>query len=150
MRDIFVAIVRIESDERRKGERKVLRHFDRFNEERQKFFALASRDAGEKSGQAAKCTQLQTLSGRQQDAAQVFSPDHSRNSLTSSDCANARAQIVELAERFRAIPHLRHLCLCPPVGQLGADFQKLRPFAIAIAKPLGKVDQDIGGVFVAP
>jgi hypothetical protein len=116
VRDIFAAIVRIESDERRKGERKVLRRFDRLNEERQKFFALAWRHAGEKSGQAAKCTQLQTLSGRQQDAAQVFSPDDTRNSLTSSDCANSRAQIVELAERFRAIPHRVHLRVCPRIA----------------------------------
>jgi hypothetical protein len=149
VRDIFVAIVRIEGNERRKGERKVLRHLNRFNEERQKLFTLASRHTSEESRQAAKCAQLQALSGRQQDATQVFSADDSRNAVASPDRADSSAQIVELAERFRAIPHRGHLRPCPPIGQQGADPQELRPRAVAIAKPLGKIDQDVGGVLIA-
>jgi hypothetical protein len=57
---------------------------------------------------------------------------------------------VELAERFRTIPHRVHLRICPRIGQPGADLQELYPLAVAFAKPLGKVDQDVSPVFVAP
>jgi len=92
----------IEGNERRESQGKVLRHAHRFIEERQKFFTLASRHSGQQPGQAAQCAQLQVLSGRQQNTAQVFSLYDSRDPLTSADRADSRAQIVELAEWFRA------------------------------------------------
>jgi len=146
-RDIPVAALRIECDERGECDRKVLWHFECLGEERKKLFALVSGHVSEKSGQTAKCSQLQAFSGRQQNAAQVRAPDDSRDPVACPGRTDSRAEIVELADGFRASLRLVHVC--PHVRHSGAHIGELRPRAVALAKPLGEVDQDVGGVLVA-